>query len=58
MTGGFRFGETPEQFQSRQREIHAIRNRLADGKANADDIDQLARLLGTDADDDEPFGVQ
>jgi|GEM_PF-917288 len=57
MTGGFRFGETPEQFQSRQREIHAIRNRLADGKANVDEIGRLARLLGTDADDDEPFGV-
>ncbi len=57
MTGGFRFGESPEQFQGRQREIHAIRNRLADGKANADDIGQLSGLLGTEVDDDEPFDV-
>ena len=32
MTGGFRFGETQEQLQSRLAEIHAIRNRTNDGK--------------------------
>lgn len=57
ITGGFRFGESPEQFQNRQREIHAIRNRLTEGKSNADDIGRLERLFGTDTDDDEPFGV-
>ncbi|MBT3022043.1 MAG: hypothetical protein KUF77_09745 [Candidatus Thiodiazotropha sp. (ex Lucina aurantia)] len=52
MTGGFRFGETQEQFQNRQTEIHVIRNRIAQGKTNAKDIDRLSHLLGTDQDDE------
>lgn len=55
MTGGFRLGETPEQFENRQREIHALRNRIAQGKAKARDTDRLASLLGTDEDDDDDF---
>jgi len=45
MTGGFRFGESTEQFQNRQLEIHTIRNRIADGKAKPRDIDRLSFLL-------------
>lgn len=53
MTGGLRFGETPEQFQNRQTEIHALRNRIADGKAKPRDIDRLSKLLGNE--DSEEF---
>lgn len=52
MTGGFRFGESPEQFQNRQVEIHSLRNRLAEGKHTVRDIDRLSNLLGTDEDDE------
>lgn len=57
MTGGFRFGETPEQFQLRQAEIHALRNRIAQGQATPNDVDRLSHLLGTDQDDEfgDPF---
>ncbi len=51
MTGGFRFGETREQLQHRQTEIHAIRNRIAKGQANVQDIDRLSHLMGTDDDE-------
>lgn len=54
MTGGFKLGESQEQFESRQTEIHAIRNRIAKAKAGVKDIDRLSHLLGTDNDDD-PF---
>lgn len=54
MTGGFRIAETQEQFQNRQTEIHAIRNRIAQGVSNEKDIDRLSHLLGTD--EDEEFG--
>ncbi len=46
MTGGFRFGETRDQFQNRRAEIHTIRNRIANGKAKPRDIDRLSFLLG------------
>ncbi len=46
MTGGFRLGETRDQFQNRQAEIHTIRNRIADGKAKPRDIGRLSFLLG------------
>ncbi|AZZ94720.1 hypothetical protein EUZ85_30015 [Hahella sp. KA22] len=52
MTGGFRFGETPEQFQHRQAEIHALRNRIAQGQATPNDVGRLSHLLGTDQDDE------
>jgi len=57
MTGGFRFGETPEQFQLRQAEIHALRNRIAQGQATPNDVDRLSHLLGTDQDGEfgDPF---
>ncbi len=35
MTGGFLFGETPEQFQNRQTEIHTIRTCIAQGAVPA-----------------------
>lgn len=50
MTGGFRIGESPEQFKNRQVEIHALRNRIAEGKHTAKDIDRLSHLLGHDQD--------
>jgi hypothetical protein len=50
MTGGFRIGETAGQFQSRSAEIHAIRNRIALGKANERDINRLSELLRLDDD--------
>lgn len=52
MTGGFRFGESPEQLQSRLVEMHAIRNRLAKGKALKGDLERLSHLTG---DEDESF---
>lgn len=53
MAGGFRIGEAQEQFQNRQKEIHAVRNRIAQGVSNAKDIDRLSHLLGKD---DDEFG--
>ncbi|MES9866352.1 MAG: hypothetical protein ABW157_13515 [Candidatus Thiodiazotropha sp. LLP2] len=57
MTGGFRLGETQEQFQNRQTEIHTLRNRIAQGKAGVRDVERLSHLLGTDQEDefDSPF---
>ena len=52
MTGGFRIGENQEQFKNRQVEIHAIRNRIAEGKHTAKDIERLSHLLGNDQDDE------
>lgn len=52
MTGGFRLGKSTEQFQNRQVEIHAIRNRIAEGKQREKDIERLSHLLGTDQDDE------
>ncbi|MEW8026280.1 MAG: hypothetical protein AB2806_00875 [Candidatus Thiodiazotropha sp.] len=46
MTGGFRFGETPEQFQRRQKAIEAIRAKISAGGATMNDIDTLSSLLG------------
>lgn len=54
MTGGFRIGESQEQFKNRQLEIHALRNRIAQGNHTIKDIDQLSRLL--DSDQDNEFG--
>lgn len=48
MTGGFRFGESPTQFQERQAEIQLIRDRIKQGKAKPNDINRLSELLGTD----------
>ncbi|WP_240224642.1 hypothetical protein [Rheinheimera hassiensis] len=53
MTGGFRIGENNEQFKNRQVEIHAIRNRIAEGKHSWEDIERLSELLGNDQEDDE-----
>ena len=50
MTGGFRFGETQEELQSRLAETHAIRNRINDGKAKEKDIDRLSDLLAKEYD--------
>ncbi len=52
MTGGFRIGESQEQFKNRQLEIHALRNRIAQGNHTIKDIDQLSRLLGSDQDNE------
>ena len=50
-TGGFRIGETPEQFQKRVAEISRLRKKIADGGASATDIDVLGALLGTEDDE-------
>jgi len=50
MSGGFRIGESPEQFKTRQVEIHALRNRIAEGKHTVKDIDRLSNLLGNEQD--------
>ncbi len=50
-TGGFRFGETPEQFEARSEEIERISRRIADGSFTPDDIDRLAELRGTEDDE-------
>ncbi len=51
-TGGFRIGESPEQFEKRVEEIARIRTAIKDGKAGAADVEKLASLLGTDESDD------
>lgn len=51
VTGGLRFGETAQQFENRQTQIHAIRNRIANDKHTAQDIHTLSHLLGTDEQD-------
>ena len=45
-TGGFRIGESAEDFQQRCWKIRKIRNFIAKGVATAEDIDELATLLG------------
>jgi hypothetical protein len=52
-TGGFRFGESEEQFHARVAAIQQLRKKISDGKANAADVDKLAELLGTEDEDDE-----
>ena len=51
-TGGFRIGESPEQFKHRTAEIASLRKRIADGKANIPDAEKLAQLWGADETDD------
>lgn len=50
MTGDFRIGENPEQFNNRKVEIHAIRNRIAERKHTGKDIERFSHLLGNDQD--------
>ncbi len=47
MTGGFRFVESPEQFEQRQQKILSIREKISKGDATVQDIDELSDLLGT-----------
>ena len=49
-TGGFIFGETPEQFHQRQKNILAIREKIQDGNGTLQDVDVLSNLLGSDDD--------
>lgn len=51
-TGGLRFGETDEQFRERFAEIQQLRQKISDGKASAADVDKLAKLLGTEDEED------
>ncbi len=50
MTGGFRIGESPDQFQQRQKKIQAIREKISVGTATVQDIDVMSKLLGTEED--------
>ncbi len=50
-TGGFRIGETQDEFKKRQRYIQCIRKRIAADNGSVQDVELLSRLLGTDEDD-------
>ncbi|MGE0109699.1 MAG: hypothetical protein AB7S81_08080 [Bdellovibrionales bacterium] len=47
-TGGFRLGETPEQFKKRTLEINNLRAAVQAGTASAEDVNLLAALMGSD----------
>ena len=51
MTGGLRIGETDIDFKARVSRIREIREGISTGKTTPQDIDELARLLGTGEDD-------
>lgn len=52
-TGGFRFGETPADFQARTARIQELYARRDAGRLTAADVNELAQLLGTsEADED------
>ena len=46
MTGGFMFGENPEQFKQRQRVIQFIREKVSAGTATDSDINDFTKALG------------
>ena len=50
-TGGFRVGESETQFQQRLWRIRKIRNDIHKSVATPEDINELAKLLGTGEDD-------
>lgn len=54
-TGGFIFGEGPQMLQNRLKAIEGIRKKINRGEANAEDISRLARLTGSDDDEDSLF---
>ena len=45
-TGGFRIGESPEEFQARAEEIHRLRKLSDEGKASPADLEKLMELAG------------
>jgi len=51
-TGGFGVGESETQFQQRLWRIRKIRNDINKGVASPEDINELAKLLGTGEDDE------
>ncbi len=51
-TGGFRIGESESQFQQRVWRIRKIKNAVSKGVATPEDINELAKLLGTGEDDE------
>jgi hypothetical protein len=53
-TGGFRFGETQGDFVARTARIQALQAKKGRGALTAEDINELARLLGKgEADEDD-----
>ena len=51
-TGGFRIGESPEQFKQRTKEIARLKKAIEDGKATPPDVEALAKLVGTEEADE------
>ena len=51
-TGGFRIGESKISFQQRVSRIQKIRNDINKGIAVPNDINELAKLLGADENDE------
>lgn len=45
-TGGFRIGESKEEYLKRQQQIAEIKNLLSESKATPEDIEILSALLG------------
>ena len=51
-TGGFRIGESSEQFAQRTSEIQRLEERIKCGKGTVADVNRIARLKGSD--EEEP----
>lgn len=51
-TGGLRLGESEGDFQKRVADIQKIRAAIKGGTATVADVDRLAKLLGTDDEDE------
>ncbi len=45
-TGGFRIGESQEQFRQRTLEIEKLRIAIKAGKATVKDVEKLSELMG------------
>ena len=53
-TGGFRFGESPEQFQHRVRAIEVLTKKLKSGNGTEKDLQLLCGLKGLPPDEFDP----
>ncbi|MBO9168352.1 hypothetical protein [Rhizobium sp. L245/93] len=58
-TGGFRFGESQDEFKSRVKEIGELENALKSGQVSLKDVESVQRRLcelkGINFDDDDEF---
>lgn len=50
--GGFRFGESQEMFQKRGERIAALREKAKVGTLTAQDVNELATLIGAGQDEE------